>query len=108
MNIAVIGNLEDTNYDIGQHIPETVTSIYFIRGQPVGDCAEHYADAHGIAKLGYPLRRPFLRRELDDAYKTLIDHSECVLILTRGFTQQYKLAVNYANRRGVQVILEKK
>ncbi len=105
MRLAVIGNLlQDQAVNMKEYIPERTSGILYLRGEHAGECANRYADAHCIAKLGYPMFREVkgTARELE-AFTALIDGAQHLLVLYHTPSIALEAAQNYARSQGKEV-----
>ncbi|MDL2217742.1 hypothetical protein LJC27_03705 [Christensenellaceae bacterium OttesenSCG-928-M15] len=107
MRVAIFGNITQGNVDFASFLPQGVTAILFNRGEYAGELAEKYADAHNIAKLGYPPQTyGSLKNRQLAAYKTLVEEAEFVAILYTSYTESIRIARWNAMRREIPYVVE--
>lgn len=104
MRVAVIGNIGHGQVDMRRYMPEETSSILYIRGQYVGECANEYADEHNLAKLGYPNFGDALGTPREtEVFNALIDGAECLIVLYHTPSITLDAAQQYAKRQGMPV-----
>jgi hypothetical protein len=87
-----------------EYIPEHTSGILYIRGEYVGECANRYADAHCIAKLGYPNFREVIGTEREaEAFTALVDGAQHLLVLYHTPSVALEAAQKYARLQGKEV-----
>lgn len=105
--LAIIGSRTAVNIDIGAHIPPDTSLIISGGARGADTCAANYARAHGIELLEirpdyahHPGRiAPLLRN------RQIVDAADMVLAFWDGQSHGTKYTINYAQSKGVPVVI---
>lgn len=110
MKLLIVGSRSIKEFDLSEYVSLDTELIISGGATGVDSIAERYADKHKISKL---ILRP--RYDIYGKYaplkrnETMVDVSDCLLVIWDGFSRGTKHIIDYAKRKNktITVILKK-
>ncbi len=105
MKLLIAGSRSITNFNLEDHIPAGVELIISGGAKGIDTLAEQYADAHGIEKLVIrPQYERFGRGAPIKRNEEMVDACDTVLAIWDGESKGTKYTLNYARKKGKEII----